>query len=256
MYTPEGEFPQVAAAILARVRMRRPRVHCITNGVAQAFTANLLLAAGATPSMTIAPEEVADFVAGVDALLVNLGTMDRARRDAVGIAVDIASEVGVRWMLDPVYIERSQSRALFAEALVRTRPTGIHLNADEFPAVAGAEGTPAALARYAIETSAVIAVTGPTDLVADGERILRIANGHPWMAKVAAMGCAGAALAAACLAVEPDPGQAVAAALLGIGVAGEIAAERAHGPGSLAPGILDAVHALDASELVARANVS
>ena len=71
---------------MARLRARAPRVHCITNAVAQNFTANVLLAAGCVPSMTISPEEIAQFVARADALLVNLGTFDAERREAVRIA--------------------------------------------------------------------------------------------------------------------------------------------------------------------------
>jgi hydroxyethylthiazole kinase len=67
-----SDLPDVAADILARLRERQPRVHCITNAVAQAVTANVLLAAGAVPSMTIAPEEIAQFVARADALLVRV----------------------------------------------------------------------------------------------------------------------------------------------------------------------------------------
>jgi hydroxyethylthiazole kinase len=256
MHAPEGEFPALAADILNRVRERRPRVHCITNAVAQAFTANMLLAVGAIPSMTIAPDEVADFVVGADALLVNLGTLDRARRDAIGIAIDQASESGVRWMLDPVFIERSESRAVFAEALVRMRPNAVHLNHAEFATLAGAEAEPETLSRFAKETSAVIVLTGETDVVADGAQYVRLANGHPWMAKITGMGCAGSALVAACLAVEPEAWRAAATGLLAVSVAGEIAAENARGPGSLAVGIIDALHRLDPSELVARARVT
>ena len=57
------ELPAVAADVLQRLRERRPRVHCITNAVAQNFTANMLLAAGAVPSMTIALNEVRAFAA-------------------------------------------------------------------------------------------------------------------------------------------------------------------------------------------------
>ena len=52
------ELADIAADMLARLRTRAPRVHCITNSVAQQFTANVLLAAGAVPSMTISPEEI------------------------------------------------------------------------------------------------------------------------------------------------------------------------------------------------------
>ena len=70
---------QSAAEILARLRVRRPRVHCITNTVAQNFTANALLAAGCVPSMTVSVEEVGSFVSGAQGLLVNLGTFDKER---------------------------------------------------------------------------------------------------------------------------------------------------------------------------------
>jgi hydroxyethylthiazole kinase len=76
------------------------------------------------------------------------------------------------------------------------------------------------------------------------------------MAKVTAMGCAASALVAACLGVEPDPWRATAAALTIIGVAGELAAAKAEGPGSFAVAILDTLHNLDGPALVARAQVS
>ena len=59
------------------------------------------------------------------------------------------------------------------------------------------------------------------------------------------MGCAGSALVAACLAVENDAWLATTAALIMFGVAGEVAAERARGPGSFAMEIIDALHALN-----------
>src|SRR3984893_15007185 len=88
------DLPLVSADILARIRARRPRVHCITNAVAQNFTATMLLAAGAVPSMTIASDEIADFVARADALLVNLGTLDPERRAAIEIAIATAGGGG------------------------------------------------------------------------------------------------------------------------------------------------------------------
>ena len=54
------------------------------------------------------------------------------------------------------------------------------------------------------------------------------------------------------LAVEPDAWAAAAAALLVMGVAGELAAERARGPGSFGPELLDALYRLDAATLIDR----
>src|SRR5262249_10679111 len=89
-----GDLAAASADVLERLRARHPRVHCITNAVAQNFTANVLLAAGARPSMTIAPEEIGAFVAGADALLVNLGTFDRERRGATPTAPQAAAPQG------------------------------------------------------------------------------------------------------------------------------------------------------------------
>jgi hydroxyethylthiazole kinase len=256
MRAPDDNIRSTAVDVLGRLRARRPRVHCITNAVAQAFTANLLLAAGAIPSMTISPEEVADFVIGADALLVNLGTLEDSRRAAIGIAVDTANEKNVPWLIDPVFIDRSPTRAVFAQALIRLRPYAVRLNCDEFTAIAGAEGTIEAISHFSCDSGTVIALTGEVDAIADGKRTVRIANGHPWMSKITAMGCASSAVVAACLAVESDPWLAVAAGQVIVGVAGEVAAEHARGPGSLAVAILDALNDLDRATLLARAKVT
>src|SRR5215472_14459887 len=93
------DFSDIAAAVLRRIREQSPRVHCITNTVAQQFTANVLLAAGAVPSMTLSPQEIGNFVAGADALLVNLGTFDAERRAAVETALQAAVAHGKSWLL-------------------------------------------------------------------------------------------------------------------------------------------------------------
>jgi hydroxyethylthiazole kinase len=256
MRAPHTELPTIAAELLSRLRERRPRVHCITNAVAPTFTANVLLAAGAVPSMTIDPEEVADFVAGADALLVNLGTFDAGRRAAAGIAIETANRGGKPWVLDPVFIDRTARRSAFARALVAAKPRAIRCNRAEFEALAGAAPEGGALAGYAREAGAVIGLTGPTDLVTDGARLATIANGDPMMARVTAVGCAASALVAAALAVADDAWAATAAALLWIGVAGDVAAKTAAGPGSLRVGLLDALYRLDAGTLISHARLT
>ena len=259
MHAPEkshnGELAGIAADVLERLRARRPRVHCITNNVAQAFSANMLLAAGAVPSMTVAPNEVAAFVAGAEALLVNLGTFDVERRSAIDIALEGAADVGVPWVLDPVFIERSETRMLYARDLMAKRPRAVRLNAAEFAALADGMAKES-VAHYARDNLTVIGLTGAADLVVDGVRSATIGNGHPLMAHVTAIGCAGSALTAACHAVEGDPFSATAAALILLGVAGEIAGARAKGPGSFAVEILDALHGLDAAAIAQRARVT
>jgi hydroxyethylthiazole kinase len=250
------ELPAMAAGVAERIRARRPRVHCITNAVAQAFSANMLLAAGAVPSMTIAPREIKSFIARADALLINLGTLDAERQKAALLAVGAANKVRIPWVLDPVFIDRSAPRAAFAKKLIAKKPAAVRLNAAEFSALAGRKADEAALARYAKARSTVIGMTGERDFVRDASRLAGVANGHALMTRVTAMGCAGSALVGACLAVESDAFRATAAALILIGVAGELAGERARGPGSFAVEILDALHGLDRATLLARARVS
>ena len=250
------DLPQFAAGLLDRLRTRSPRVHCITNAVAQNFTANALLAACCVPSMTLSPEEIAQFVARSHALLVNLGTFDRERREATEIAVETATQDAVPWVLDPVFIDRAPPRAAFARELVARAPKVVRLNHAEFSALAGSEPTRAAVIAYARDKKLTVGLSGETDLVTDGERAATIANGHPLMAKVTAMGCAASALVAACLAVEQDAWRATAGALVMIGVAGELAAPQANGPGSFAVAIIDALHNLDGPTLIARAKVT
>jgi hydroxyethylthiazole kinase len=253
---PANEIPVAAAEILARVRAQSPRVHCITNSVAQAFTANTLLAAGAVPSMTIAHDEVGGFVRHANALLINLGTFDAERQAASGAAIAAAQSAHLPWVLDPAFIDRSPSRADYAKALTTRKPAVIRLNRAEYSALAGGEPEIDAVAAYARGHGAVIGITGATDFVTDGTHVVAIANGHALMTKVTALGCAESALVAACLAVERDAWRACAAAVLIMGVAGEIAARRARGPGSFAVEILDALHGIDRHVLVGLAKVT
>ena len=258
MHAPQGDISQrvdladCAGDLIDRLRSRQPRVHCITNAVAQNFTPNVLLAVGALPSMTISSDEVAAFAARSDALLVNLGTFDAERRAAVNAALAEVTAAEKPWVLDPVLIDRSPPRAAYARSLLAHRPAAIRMNAAEFSELAGTGAAP----DFAQEQRSVIAITGKTDVVTNAERAAQIANGHALMARVTAMGCAESALIAAALAVEPDPFRAVAAALLIFGVAGDIAGESANGPGSFSVHFLDALFNLDLETIRARAKVS
>jgi hydroxyethylthiazole kinase len=240
-----------AADILARLRARPPRVHCITNTVAQNFTANVLLAVGVQPSMTISPEEIGHFAGAADALLVNLGTFDRERAGAIDIALASATAAHRPWVLDPVLIDRSPLRASLAHELLGRRPGALRLNAAEFATMAGG-GTPA---EFAAANATVVALSGATDVVAAADRQISLANGHPLMTRITAMGCAGSALVAACLAVERDPWLASMAGMSILGVAGEIAGETSGGPGGFAVAILDALYRLEPGVLAARMKV-
>ena len=54
---PDLHSRALAAHTLHQFRTLSPLTHCMTNEVVQSFTANTLLALGASPAMVIEPEE-------------------------------------------------------------------------------------------------------------------------------------------------------------------------------------------------------
>ncbi|HXK53454.1 MAG TPA: hydroxyethylthiazole kinase, partial [Hyphomicrobiales bacterium] len=207
--------------------------------------------------LTLAREEVADFVSGSRALLVNLGTLDGERRQAIPVAIAAARQAGRPWILDPVFANRSPGRLEMAAALCGQGPAAIRANGAEVAALAQALRLGEGGAReLALAARACVAMTGKRDQVCAGERKAEISNGHELMDKVTAMGCAlGAVLAAFC-AVESDPFAAAVQALTVFAVAGDVAGEQAKGPGSFVPAFLDALYAIDQETLKKRALIA
>jgi len=250
------DLPELAGILLNRLRGERTRVHAITNAAAQTFTANLLLAAGAIPSLTVSPEEVSSFTSRSASLLVNLGTLDSDRRAAIPQAIAAALAHARPWVLDPVFVEASPPRLEIARTCLLGRPCVLRCNAGEFAALVGHDATPETVRSFAKAHGTVVALTGAVDLIADGERLLLVENGHPLMTRVTAMGCAATALVATFTALHGSALEAAAAALLVIGVAGEIAARDAKGPGTFQPAFLDALFNLDPPTLIALGRAS
>jgi hydroxyethylthiazole kinase len=185
-------------------------------------------------------------------LLVNLGTFDRERAEAIDIAVASATSARRPWVLDPVLIDRSPPRAALARELLKRGPAAVRLNRAEFATLANNQLPN----DFAAMHSTVVALSGASDIIASAGHTAVLGNGHELMACVTAMGCAASSLVAACLAVEDDPWLASMTGLLVIGVAGEIAGEMSKGPGSFAVAILDALYHLDPEALSRRANAS
>jgi hydroxyethylthiazole kinase len=260
---------EIAGDVLDRVRARRPLVHVITNAVAANLTANILLAIGASPAMAVAPEEVAEFTPRANALAVNIGMLLSTAREALRLAATAAGAAGVPWALDPVGVGATSHRTEAAFELMRLRPSVIRANASEVAVLAGhPDAAPRgvdsirdstalidAARGVAREIDGVVAMTGAVDVVTDGTRLCKIANGAPIMAHVSALGCAATAIAAATLAVEGDRMLAATTAIATMAIAGEIAAEQAQGPGSFVPHLIDALGAMDGSHFVARLRV-
>lgn len=259
------------SAILSAVRASTPLVHCMTNTVVPEVTANVLLAAGAAPAMIDLPEEAAIFATVASALLINVGNGLSEQHEGMRRAAAAADGAGTPWVLDPVAVGALPVRTQLARDLLAHRPTAIRGNASEILGLAGASGggrgvdatdeVDAAIAtahRLSADTGAVVAISGPVDVIVSAGRTTRVTGGDPLMPLVIGTGCALGATVAAALGATRDthaPHDAVVAAHALFGAAGLAAAELASHPGSFRTAWLDALHALPPDDVAALVTV-
>ena len=240
---------------LARIRATAPLVHNITNYVAMNVTANALLAVGASPVMAHAVEEVEEMVGLAQALVLNIGTLSGPWIEAMLVAGRAARRRGIPVVLDPVGSGATRFRTAAARRLLdEVGPTIVRGNASEIASLAthagGTKGVDSTRApeetvehaqSLATRWGCTVVLSGATDVIVGDGKVIRVRNGHPMMARVTGMGCTASALVAAFAAVNPSPVRAAAHAMAVMGIAGEMAAERAEGPGSFQPHFLDAL---------------
>ena len=248
------------------IRAEAPLVHNITNYVAMNTTANALLALGASPVMAHAIEEVEEMAGIAAALVINIGTLSSHWIEAMARAMWKASQCGIPVVLDPVGAGATRLRTETVRLLVgKTPPTIIRGNASEIKALGDEEvKTKGVDSTHKSEDSldaaralsdrygSVVCVSGAVDLIVQGDAIISIANGHPLMPRVTGLGCTATALIGAFAAVNSSPMQATAHAMAVMGIAGEIAAEGAEGPGALQVRFIDALYGLKETDISER----
>ncbi|MFZ0725706.1 MAG: hydroxyethylthiazole kinase [Desulfobacterales bacterium] len=254
-----------AARNLAAVRAHNPLVHNITNFVVMNFTANALLAMGASPVMAHAIGEVEEMVAHAGALVLNIGTLSPEWVASMIAAGRKATANKIPIVLDPVGSGATRLRTQSAHNILsQTCVSVLRGNASEILSLQGEDArtkgvdtthgvdeTAGSANELAAALGCTLAVTGALDLVTDGRRVVRVANGHPLMTRVTGTGCTATAAIGAFLAVDPDPVEAAATALAYFGLAGEVAGAGAIAPGSFMIGLLDALYTITPEQLQA-----
>ncbi|HEY9161095.1 MAG TPA: hydroxyethylthiazole kinase [Desulfomonilia bacterium] len=251
------------------IRKLSPVIHNITNYVVMNSTANALLAIGASPVMAHALEEMDEMVGIAAALVVNIGTLSREWIKAMFKAAERATLRNIPVILDPVGAGATSFRTETAREFIRVfRPSVIRGNASEIMSVYEDAGTTKGVdstkaSHDAVSTGmsinedygSVVCISGETDYVIDAGRIIKIRNGHKMMTRVTGLGCTATALCGAFAAVSENRAQAAAHAMAVMGIAGEIAAERAAGPGTLQVGFYDALFNLSIDDIGQRLKV-
>ncbi len=254
---------------LNTIRIKSPLVHNITNYVVMNSSANALLAIGASPVMAHAVEEVEDMVNIASSLVINIGTLSKKWVDAMIKAGKTAAEKNIPVVFDPVGAGATPYRTETALKIIKEcSPAVIRGNASEIMALIGNESNTKgvdsisspeaalnAATSLAQETGAVIVISGPIDYVIDNLFVIKVKNGSPMMGKVTGMGCSATALIGAFVAVNNNIHAASAHAMTVMGIAGEIAADKSTGPGSMQTNFLDALYTLSDKEIISRYNV-
>jgi len=254
---------QKAAGNLAAVREKKPLIHNITNYVVMNYTANALLAMGASPVMAHAHNEVEEMVSYAGALVLNIGTLTDDWIESMIIAGRKASEQKTPIILDPVGSGATTLRTDSAKKIIeQTNIDVIRGNAseilslrhkdsktkgvDSIHSVEDATETAKILAK---ELNTILAITGPVDLVTNGDSTLRVSNGHPLMGYVTGTGCTATVTIGAFLAIDENPVSATATALAFFGLAGEVAGEKASAPVSFMIEMVNALYSISPEQL-------
>lgn len=259
---------------LTAVRECNPLIHNITNLVSAHFTANGLLALGASPMMAQSPAEMAELAGISGAVVLNMGTPSDEKVAAMLAAGKAANLAGVPVVLDPVAVAASSLRR---ETAARFRENinfaAIRGNAGEMAHLAGiawqskgvdagsGNGDVAEIARKVAQTwSCVAVVSGETDYVSDGIRVARLQNGVALFPKITASGCLLSAVVGSFLAVAPRENafQAACEACTVYAVAGELAVEglQNHQVGSFTWRLLDALAAISTEQVAQKAKIT
>ena len=260
--------------LIHQVREKNPLVHHITNYVTVNDCANITLGIGASPIMADAWEEATDIVNIASALVLNMGTLNARTIQSMLAAGKAANEAGIPVVFDPVGAGASKLRNDTAASILQE--VQIHVlrgNISEIRFMAGLQsetkgvdasasdldksGDAQSLANsLAAKSGFVVAITGAVDVVSDGVRTICIENGHPMLSRLTGTGCMCSSLIGAYGGTAPDnPLEATVVALLSMGIAGEIAFEKAGhlGNGSFRVALHDAISRLDAQILKERA---
>lgn len=231
--------------VMTAVRKRKPLVQCITNFVTVNDCANIILASGGSPTMASHPQEVEEAVAGVQALVCNMGAIEKV--DSMVLAAKEANRLEKPVILDPVGAGGTRLRREAVKRLLEeVHFAVIRGNASEIRYLAGQQSTGSGVdvsdldeinagnlsaavsmaADLAQKLRTVIAISGKIDVISNGKETCILRNGCGTMARITGSGCMLTSLIGAFCGAYEDPFIAACSAMAAMGISGEIAEEK------------------------------
>jgi len=265
----EQEIRTALAKAIDAAREKNPLAPSITNTVTQDFVANAQLAVGGAATMIYLPDECETMAKLAPAFYINIGTAFPFYAETVPAAARALHENQTPWVLDPVGVGFGGLRTKILSELKNFKPTIIRGNASEIIALAklwqlvdenysgtvrgvettekvsAAKAAAIALAKF---TGGAVAVSGESDLITDGAKMIVCTGGSSLFTKITGSGCALGGVMAVYAAVA-DPFIAALAATTIFNVAGVKAAAQVDAPASFKIKFLDTLFTLSAQDV-------
>ncbi|MFW2491077.1 hydroxyethylthiazole kinase [Clostridium chromiireducens] len=248
--------------LLDEVRNKKPLVHNITNYVTVNDCANILLAIGASPIMADDIKEAADITKISSALVLNIGTLNERTIESMIASGKKANELNIPVVFDPVGAGASEFRnATTKRILDEVKISVLRGNMSEIKFISGLESSTKGVDASESDTKTgnneginvaknlanrlkcTVAITGATDIISDGERVAILENGTKMLSNVTGTGCMTTSLIGAFCGAGSDYFLGAVSGITSMGIAGEIAFEKAGqiGTGSFHIAIIDAI---------------
>lgn len=259
-----SEILSSARVSYQHIKQQAPIIHNITNYVSAPIVANILLAIGASPVMAHELQEMSAITTLANALVLNIGTLDKETLAAMQLAQAQALKQQIPIILDPVGVGASDFRKHAALSLLSNGVDIIRGNASEIMALANADESARAVAIDALDSSqsavvpaqqlarmhqCVVMISGPTDYVINATDVVAMSYGDSLFTRVTGMGCSLTAVIACFAAIIADYTQAAIEAALFYSLVGQQVAAIANGPASFQQRFVDSLYAPSFSEL-------
>lgn len=234
---------------IEKLRNECPLTHCITNYVTINDCANAVLAIGGSPAMANEEPEMKEFAVISGATVINLGTLLDNQMDAMRKSAKECKKTGTPLTIDPVAVGVSKLRNDFTKEIIDIANISvIRGNMSEIKAIgkiygileetATAKGVDVAdsdiitednikqnaniVAQIAKKLNTTIAVSGPIDIITDGDTTYFVDNGEEIMSKITGSGCMLTCVIGSFTSVT-TPLEAALIGTLSMTIAGELA---------------------------------
>ncbi len=258
------------------VKNKKPLVYSITNYVTVNDVANAILSVGAAPLMADDEEEVAQIASFSNALVINIGTLNKRVIKSSIIAGKKANEVSIPVILDPVGVGASTLRndavkellknvkfavikgnitEIKAMYLQKQTTSGVDVSNDDKLTTDNLEDAVSLLKKIASELNTIIVATGEIDIITNGMKTSLCYNGNEKMSFITGTGCMSAAIIASFCSVTKDYFDATVKAISLMGQAGDVALEKYKGLGSFRVDIIDALSNITDGKIKDNANI-